>query len=133
MLEHRLSIIVTAHAAKDQCELVERGREHRLAAGRALEPIDRLVSASDIAKRQRIVGLKHWIDGVTRSLRERTDGLAGTLLEQERDAQEVQCTGMLRMAREHIARDPLCFVQATAVEGRPTDMKGLLIRNNRNS
>src|SRR5262245_12380938 len=133
LLEHGLGIVKAAHAAKNKCKLVERGRESGFATHRALEPVDRLVSASDVAKRQGIVRLEHRIGGVTRSLGERTDGLARTHLEQQGDAKEVQRASVLRMTREHIARYPLCFIQATAVEGRPADPKGRLIRNDRNS
>ena len=132
LLEHSLGIVVTAHAAEDEAELVERGREHRLAVHRALEPIDRLVSASDVAKRQGVVRLEQRIDGVTPSLRERTDGLAGALLDQEGEAQEVQRAGMLRMSAQHLAHDSLGFVRSTSVDGGPTEIKGLLIRSDRN-
>ena len=126
LLEHSLSVVEAAHAAKDERELVEGGRKNRSAAHRALEPIDRLVSASDVAKRQRMVCLEQRIGGVARSLRKRTDGLARTLLDQEGEPQEMQRPGMLRMPAQHVARNALGFIWATPVDRGPTKTKGLL-------
>ena len=133
LLEHDLSIVIAVHAAKDKSELVERGREDRLAADRALKPVYRLVSASHVAKRQRIVCLERRIVSLARRISERTNGVARTLLDQEGNPQEVQHSRILRMPAQEIARNALCFIWATLIKDHPTEMKDLVIRRNGSS
>ena len=101
-LERNLGVVVAAHRAVEEAELVERRRERRLPGGRALEPFQRLGLAADVTQRQRKVGFDDRVGAVARRQFERRHRLARALLCQQSQAQEMQGARMLRpAARAH--------------------------------
>ena len=117
-VEHLDRLVIALQREQQVAQLMEGGRIGRLALGRAPELEHRLVGMAGLTQRDREQGVDFRIVSSAPRLLQRRDRVPGTVLHQERGAENVQRTGMARLPLQEVGRNPLRVVRALAPQGR---------------